>query len=124
MIAKRGGTVTVTVWAAAALAGALVAGGCGGKQQATMEPTVEQADGATDAAAGDDRGERLAQSVQEFAAARKGLQGHADATSRGQLADALGKLSETLKLLRGPRQDGAFRQQVSIIDRARTQLTG
>lgn len=115
MIAKRGVAVAV-------LAGALLAG-CRAKQSATMEPAVEQGDGMPRTPSGEERAEQLGEAVEEFAAARKGLLGHADEPSRRQLSDALGKLAQVLTLLRGPQQDGAFRQQMRIIDRARTQLT-
>ena len=109
---------------AGVLAGALAVVGCGGKQNPTMEPTVDQANDSPRTPGDDERRERLTQAVQEFAAARKGLQGHADESSRRQLAGAMGQLTEVLTLLKGQYQDGAFRQQIRIIDRARTQLTG
>ena len=120
MIGKCG----VASAAMAAVLMASVAGGCGGKQASTMEPTVEQGSGVPRTPSDAERGDRLTQAVEQFAAARKGLQGHGDAASRRQLAGAMGELSEVLVLLKGRYQDGAFRQQVRIIDRARTQLTG
>lgn len=108
---------------AAAVMG-LVLVGCGGKQSSTRNATVERGDGVSRPQANENRGERLGQAIDEFAAARKGLQGHADSPSRQQLADAFGKLSDVLTLLNGPQQDGAFRQQVAIIERARMRLTG
>jgi hypothetical protein len=52
------------------------------------------------------------------------LAGHSDEQSRRDLATALGKLEDILTSLKGPQPGGAFRQQIHIIDRARTQLTG
>ena len=118
MIALRG------VVAFALVAGSVVVvAGCGGKQNSTMEPTVEQGDSMPRAMTAEARAEQLGQAVDDFAASRKGLTGHADAQSRKQLADALGKLSDVLVLLQGPDQDGRFRQQIRIIERGREQLT-
>ena len=116
MIGKRGVAV------AAVLIGAVVFG-CGGKQRSTMDPTVRQGGGMPRAQTAENRAERLGQAVDDFAAARKGLQGHSDDESRRQLAEAMAKLSDVITLLNGPQQDGAFRQQLRIVDRARTQLT-
>lgn len=115
MIGKRGVVVAL-------LTGFLVVSGCG-KQRSTMDPAVEPGDGMVRAQTDENRAEQFGQAVDEFAAARRGLQGHADDASRRQLADALGKLSEVLVLLKGSQQDGSFRQQVRIIDQARTRLT-
>lgn len=122
MMGKRGVASAAAAAVAAVLMACVAVGGCGAKQNSTMEPTVEQGDGI--ARTPPSGAEQLEQAVQEFATARKGLQGHADAASRRQLAGAMGELSEALTLLKGQYQDGAFRQQVRIIDRARTQLTG
>ncbi len=116
MIGKRGVAVAL-------LTGSLIVSGCG-KQRSTMDPAVEQGDGVVRAQTDENRAEQLGQAVDEFAAARRGLQGHADDASRRQLADAMGELSKVLVLLKGPQQDGSFRQQVRIIDQARTRLTG
>jgi hypothetical protein len=75
MIGKRG----VAAAAVAAVVIGSVVGGCGGKQNSTMEPTVEQGSGMPRPQSPADRAERLGQAIDEFAAARKGLQGHSDA---------------------------------------------
>lgn len=119
MIAFRGFTVAFLVGSI----GAVVIGGCGIKSSSTMEPTVEPGESTPPSMTEANRAEQLRGAVAAFADARQGLAGHSDAQSRGQLADALGKLSDVLVLLKGPEANGAFRQQVRIIDRARTQLT-
>jgi len=120
MIAKRG----VALVAALLTVFAVVAG-CGGKKQSTMEPTVEQnGDGNPRPMTAEGRSEQLTQAIDQFAASRKGLQGHSDAASRRQLAESFARLNDVLSQLKGSQQDGAFRQQIRIIDRARTQLTG
>ena len=123
MIAKRG---VALVAALLTVSTAVVVGGCGGKKQPTMEPTVEQngGDGNPRPMTAEGRVDQLTQAVDQFAASRKGLQGHSDAGSRRQLAEAFAQLGDVLSQLKGPEQDGAFRQQIRIIDRARTQLTG
>lgn len=108
--------------AVAVLIGSIVIG-CGGKQRSTMEPTVEQGEPMPSPITAENRAERLGGAVDAFAAAREGLVGHSDEQSRRQLADALGELSDVLTLLKGPEANGAFRQQIRIIDRARAQLT-
>ena len=119
MSAKRGLALM------AVLLASLLLTGCGGKQQPTMEPTVEQnGNGDPRPMTAEGRAEQLAQAVDGFASARKGLQGHADDASRRQLAEAFARLGDVLSQLKGSEQDGAFRQQIRIIDRARTQLTG
>ena len=119
MSAKRGLAV-----AAALLAGSMLIAGCGGKKQSTMEPTVAQnGDGNPRPMTAEGRADQLAQAVDQFASARKGLQGHSDDASRRQLAEAFARLGDVLSQLKGAEQDGAFRQQIRIIDRARTQLT-
>jgi hypothetical protein len=118
MSAKRGLVLMVVL-----LSGSIVAG-CGGKKQSTMEPTVEQnGNGNPRPMTAEGRAEQLAQAVDQFASACKGLQGHADDASRRQLAEAFARLGNVLSQLKGSEQDGAFRQQIRIIDRARTQLT-
>ena len=121
MIAKRD-VALVAAW----LAVCVVVVGCGGKKQPTMEPTVEQnGDGNPPTPmTAEGRAEQLGQAIDQFAASRKGLQGHSDDASRRQLAEAFARLSDVLSQLKGSQQDGAFRQQIRIIDRARTQLTG
>ena len=120
MIAKRGVALV-----AALLTVSVVVAGCGGKKQPTMEPTVEQnGEGNPRPMTAEGRVEQLTQAIDQFAASRKGLQGHSDAASRQQLAEAFARLGDVLSQLKGSQQGGAFRQQIRIIDRARTQLTG
>ncbi|MGB7156922.1 MAG: hypothetical protein WBD40_02580 [Tepidisphaeraceae bacterium] len=117
MIGKRGVAV-------AALVGSLLgAAACAPKKEPTMSPTVEQGDAMPRPQTAEARVEQLGEAVNEFAAARKKLSGHSDETSRGDLADALGELQDVLTLLEDPDPRGAFRQQMRIIERARTQLT-
>src|SRR5688572_1899279 len=121
MIAKRG----VALVAALLTVSTAVVGGCGGKKQPTMEPTVEQnGDANPRPMTAEGRADQLTQAIDQFAASRKGLQGHSDAASRRQLAESFARLNDVLSQLKGSQQDGAFRQQIRIIDRARTQLTG
>jgi hypothetical protein len=118
MIGKRG--------VAVALLSGFVLFGCGPKKNPTMEPSVQQQDGsdAPKPQTADDRNEQVGAAIDSFAGARKEIRGHSDEQSRRELADAFGKLQDVLKALKGPDADGAFRQQIRIIDRARTQLTG
>jgi hypothetical protein len=120
MSAKRGLVLMVVLLSASFV----VVVGCGGKKQSTMDAAVEQnGDGNPRPVTAEGRAEQLAQSVDAFASARKALQGHADDASRKQLAEAFARLGDLLSQLKGSEQDGAFRQQIRIIDRARTQLT-
>jgi hypothetical protein len=118
MIVKRGVAVALLVGAAVV--------GCGSKDRSTLDPAVEQRHNgdATQSQTPEDRSAQLAASVDQFAAARKDLRGHSDEQSRRGLADAFGKLQDVLTNLKGPDADGAFRQQIRIIETARKRLTG
>lgn len=118
MIALRGVAVALLTLSL------VLVGGCGGKQSSTMEPTVEPAEETPRPITEENRAEQLGDAVDAFAAARKRQLGHSDEQSRKQLAGALGELADALALLKGSDANGAFRQQIRIIDRARDRLTG
>ncbi|HEV2293387.1 MAG TPA: hypothetical protein VGR35_05995 [Tepidisphaeraceae bacterium] len=117
MIAMRGVAVAL-------LAGSVVLVGCRPKQNPTMEPTIERGEAMPRPMTAENRAEELGEAVDEFAGARNGLVGHSDEQSRKQLAEAIGELSDVLTLLKGSDPNGAFRQQIRIMERARTRLSG
>jgi hypothetical protein len=119
MIAKRGVAVAV-------LAGLVAIGGCASpkKSGAGAASGNGSPDGVPTAMTIENRIERLNSANDAFAGARKELRGHSDEQTRRELADAFGKLQDVLQILKGGDADGAFRQQIRIIDRARQQLTG
>jgi len=119
MIAKRGVAVAV-------LAGLVVMGGCASPKKSGAGAASGNAspDGVPTAMTIENRIERLNAANDAFAAARKELRGHSDEQTRRELADAFGKLQDVLQIIKGGDADGAFRQQIRIIDRARQQLTG
>ncbi len=118
MSGKRGIAVKVAV-----LVSVLCAAGCGPKKTSTLEPAVVTKGTGVAAQTPENRIEALSRAVEQFTASRNGLRGHADAQSRRELAGSLSKLNDVLTNLAGPQAGGAFRQQMRIIDRARTTLT-
>jgi len=117
-MALRAATATVLV-----ACGAIGAAGCGSKNKPTMDAQVDSAAGIPAAQTGEARVERIGQAVERYDAARKSFHGHGDEQARRELAGAFESLQEVLVLLKGPEPEGAFRQQMNIIDRARERLT-
>lgn len=119
MIGKRG-----VVAAVALMVGGSVFCGCAPKKSGADAAAGNHSGDSPTEVTAENRIERLGAANDAFAAARKELRGHSDEQGRRELADAFGKLEEVLSLLKGGDADGAFRQQIRIIERARTRLTG
>ena len=105
------------------LAGVMISSGCARKQETVM-PAPEMSPQPPIADDVQQRVTDLSQAAVELRQAAYRLPGRGDEQHRQFMQQFLTNLSQILPILEGPNAGGAFRQQLRIVESARTQLGG
>jgi hypothetical protein len=108
-------------YAAAGLAGLAVAGGCT-KRQSTMGPAPEMNPAPKVQADAGARADELRNRSRKFDETVQQLPGRTPEEHRRAMQQVFTELSQILPVLYGPSPSGVFRQQLRVVESARTQL--